>query len=174
MVEYFCCPSPTQNPELIMTDKVKTYRQALKTFVYGEFGALIGQGYLFGLVTGLFHLVHVWIIYSAFASLNFCATFVVCICALLELLLLFMNTSSQSVQHDEIFSDNTNKLVFYCLFAYSAVKVVASYVIFKELKQANREYHGGADEDDGFFNFAGDNSNQNNNGVANENQQREA
>ena len=154
-MEYFCCPSPNQNPDLVMTDKIKRYRQALKTFVYGEFGALIGQAYLFGLVTGLFHLVHVWINYSAFASLNFCATFVVCICAMLELLLLFMNTSSQSVQHDEIFGNPTNTAVFYTLFAYSGVKVVASFVIYKELKKANREYHGGGeDEDDGFFLFS--------------------
>ena len=108
MVEYFCCPSPTQNPDLVMSDKIKEYRKALKTLVYGELGATICQGYLFGLVTGIFHLVHVWISYSAYASLNFCACFVVCICGMLELLLLFMNTSSQSVQHDEIFGDSTN------------------------------------------------------------------
>ena len=41
MVEYFCCPSPTQNPDLVMSDKIKEYRKALKTLVYGELGATI-------------------------------------------------------------------------------------------------------------------------------------
>lgn len=131
-----------------MTDKIELFRKVLKSLVYGELGAMIGTTYLFGAVTGLFHLVHVWINYCAYASLHYCATSIVAFCAVMELMMLFMQASSGSYLHDTIFATTTSQLVFYTLFVYAVVKLVAAFTIYKEFRKAT---YGGMGDDDNFY-----------------------
>lgn len=96
MVEYVCCPAPTLNPEVELNDTTRKYRSVLKLLVYGEFGAMIGQAYIFGIVSGAMHLFHVWIGYAAFATMNPCNVCIVGFCAGLELMMSFMNANDSS------------------------------------------------------------------------------
>ena len=79
-----------------MNERTLRYRGVLKFLVYGELGAVIAMMYLFGLYSGCFHLIHVWIDYLAYASASYCAVAIVCITAAMELLMLFMNGSDSA------------------------------------------------------------------------------
>ena len=92
-MDYFCCPSPTAHPEIELNETTKRYRLVLRTFVYGEIGAMIGHAYLFGLFTAVFHLVHVWIDYLAYSTVHPCTVVILGFGAAMVLLVLFMNAS---------------------------------------------------------------------------------
>ena len=96
MVDHCCCPRAQANPDIELNETTKRYRQVLKCLVYGEFGVLIGQAYIFGMFTGLIHLFHIWIDWAAYATMNPCIVVVVGFCAGLELLILFMNGNDGS------------------------------------------------------------------------------
>lgn len=109
---------------------------------------MICTTYLFGFVTGLFHLVHVWINYCAYASLHYCATSIVAFCAVMELMMLFMQASQGSYLHETIFENTTSQAVFYMLFLYALVKLIASFRIYKEFRKAT---YGSNIDDDNFY-----------------------
>jgi len=93
MVEYFCCPAPTARPEIELNETTKRYRVVLKMLVYGEIGAVIGQTYIFGIFTGAFHVIHMWIDYAAYAGMHPCSVVIMGFCAAMELLMMFMNAN---------------------------------------------------------------------------------
>ena len=129
MVEYCCCPAANPSPDMEMNETVKRYRQVLKTFVYGELGSVIAHAYLFGLFTGFFHLIHMWIDWAAYASSNHCAALIVAFAAGLDLIMLFMNANDGGPLHDAIFENTLSQLVFYTMFVFSAVKLLACFKI---------------------------------------------
>ncbi len=102
-MEYFCCPAPTVNPDLEMNELTKRYRSVLKTIAYGEIGAVLGWGYVFGFLTGLIHLVHMWICYTAYATMNPCVVLVCVFCSGMELIELFMNANDGGQFQEAIF-----------------------------------------------------------------------
>ena len=140
MVEYFCCPAPNPNPDMEMNETTSRYRQVLKAIVYGELGAVLGHMYLFGMLTGTFHLVHMWIDYSAYASASYCAVLIVGLCAAMELVMLFMNANDGGKMQRVIFDTSLSEAVFYTLFIWSGLKLVVSLRIHKEFKMATEGY----------------------------------
>jgi len=112
----------------------------LKALVYGEIGAVIGYMYLFGTLTGIFHLVHMWIDYSAYASASYCAVLIVGLSAAMELVMLFMNANDGGKMSRAIFNTQLTSMVFYTLFAWSSIKLAVSLRIHKEFKYATEGY----------------------------------
>ena len=87
-----CCPTPSQSV-IVPNEKTTRYRNVMYSFALGEVGVAIGQGYLFGLLMGVFHLVVIWIDYTNYATMNYCGSLIVAICAAMELMMLFMNAN---------------------------------------------------------------------------------
>ena len=73
---------------MLMNEKTIRYRKVLKLIVYGELGAVVSTLYLFGTIVGVYHLVHMWLDYAAYASCDACAVLIVAIVCLLELAML--------------------------------------------------------------------------------------
>ena len=153
MVEYCCCPSPQQNPDIVMNETTKRYRTVLKCLVYGEFGVMIAQTYIFGLFTGLLHVFHIWINYAAYATMNPCTVIVVGFCAGLELLILFMNANEGSTETDAIFESPISQALFYTMFVYGFVKLITAFKIYQEFRKASLGYPPEGQQDDNFRAF---------------------
>ena len=75
----------------------------LKTIAYGEIGAVIGWSYIFGVMTGVIHLIHMWIFYTAYASLNPCVVLVAAFCGGMEIIELFMNANDGGDLQEAVF-----------------------------------------------------------------------
>ena len=141
MVEYFCCPAPTRRPDgMEINETTKLYRVVLKTLVYGEIGAVVGQAFIYGWIYGATALVNMWITYVAYATMHPCCVVIMGFCSAMELLISFMNACDNGTMHRLIFDTTLTKAVFFSMFAFSITKLFCSFRIYKEYKAASEGY----------------------------------
>lgn len=84
------CPSP-EEPSVQPDERGKKLRTLL---YYVYLGEIINVGIRFvalGPMAGFFQLIHLWIIYSAYATINFCSCLFVFILKMLQLLYIGMD-----------------------------------------------------------------------------------
>ena len=85
-----CCPSP-DFPVINPTSKTIKYRKALQAIMYGEVGAAVARAYVFGFLTGVMHMISMWIDYMGYATMHYCQVLVIAICGGIEAMMLFIN-----------------------------------------------------------------------------------
>ena len=136
-METICCPSPDQ-PVIQPTEKTTRYRKALYAFMFGEIGGAIARAYIFGLLTGIFHLISIWIDYSAYATMHYCGTTIVCFCAVMEIMMLFMNANDGGELQAAIFETTLSTAMYGAMMTFSIVKLVTTYKIYKVFKEEHQ------------------------------------
>lgn len=140
-MDCICCPSPS-NPVIVPNQKTTQMRNALYAFAWGEIGVSIGHAYLFGFIMGLFHLVVIWIDYTNYATMNFCGSMIVAICAAMEIWMLMMDANDGAQLQDAIFESTLSKTVFMTMLAFAGVKLIASCQIYKVFKEEHGRQFG--------------------------------
>lgn len=131
MVE--CCPSP-DNPVIIPNQKTAPMRKALYAFMWGEVGAAICRGYTFGLVTGLLHLVTMWIDYLGYATMHYCQVLVIGFCGGIEVMMLFMNANDGGPFEAAIYKSDLTITAYYATLAFSLVKFITCIKVYQNYK----------------------------------------
>lgn len=101
--------------------------------MFGEIAVTFLKCYLFGLMTGLFHAVAIWIDYIGYATMNWCQVMIVCISAALDIL--FTAMSYQSIKL-WLQTDAVMNYFFWAILLFSVVKFVVSLVCYFSFKQA--------------------------------------
>ena len=129
---------------MAMNERTIRYRKVLKLIVYGEIGAVISVLYLFGTLAGLYHLVHMWIDYIAYASCNYCSVLILAMVAAMELIMLFLNANDGTKRIEGLINDSNyptlSMVLFYSLIAWAGTKMVVVWRIYKEFKLATEGY----------------------------------
>ena len=131
--------------------------------MYGEVGAAICRAYTLGFLTGLLHLISLWIDYLGYATMHYCQVMVISFCGGLELLMLWMNAHDGGPLEQAINESTLTIWTYYMMMAFSAVKCFTGFHIYRSFKD---EYHmvngGDGVPQDGFWNDAQWENNNNN------------
>ena len=85
-----CCPR-ADNPMIKLDDKTGKLQTALRMVYFGEIGAAIARANLFGFMSGVLHLISVWIDYMGYATMHYCQIMVITFCGGIETMMLIMN-----------------------------------------------------------------------------------
>ena len=81
------CPTPEQ-PVIIPNPKILKQRDILWTIMVGEVGSAIARGYIFGFLSGVLHLVNLYIDYLGYATMHFCQVMFMALCGAMESMIL--------------------------------------------------------------------------------------
>ena len=97
-----CCPSPS-HPVIVPNRNTERQRQSLYALMYGEVGAALCRAYTLGMLTGLLHLISLWIDYLGYATMHYCQVMVIAFCGGIEVLMLWMNANDGGVLESAIY-----------------------------------------------------------------------
>ena len=140
-MDWICCPSPN-NPVIVPTPKTTRMRNAMYTFAWGEVGVAIGHAFIFGFIMGIFHLVVVWINYTNYATMNFCGSMIVAICAAMEVWMLIMDANDGGRMEAAIFDTKLSQAVFTSMLTFATVKFLVSCQVYKAFKEEHERQFG--------------------------------
>lgn len=129
-----CCPSP-DNPVIIPNQKTVPMRKALYAFMCGEVGAAICRAYTLGVLTGLLHLITLWIDYLGYATMHFCQVLVMGFCGAIEIMTLWLNANDGGTMESAIFETNLTRATYYATITFSIVKCIVCLYIHQSFKQ---------------------------------------
>jgi hypothetical protein len=132
-----CCPSP-EYPIIQPDERALKFRQVLKCLFYGQIMVAIIKLFLFGTMTGLFQLVNVWVVYTAYATMHFCSV-------LIYLIMCFFDLLFMSIDWKRLMKMNKNKagpllyglfgvMILYYLFAICVSYRIHAYykILFQQ------------------------------------------
>lgn len=127
-----CCPSP-HNSVIQPDRKTSKLRQLLLFLTYGETVNVFLKAVLFGMLTGLFNLVSVWITYMGYATMHHCQVLIVCFSAVMDMVMtgVSWNAISQYLKADLMLM-----IIFWYLFVFAVVKFVVAVLCYVAFKQA--------------------------------------
>ena len=120
-----CCPSPDY-PVIHPRTKTVKYRKALQAIMYGEIGAAIGRAYVFGFLTGVMHMISMWIDYMGYATMHYCQVLVIAICGGIEAMMLFINLQDGGPLQAAINRSYFTAFIFYVMIAFALTKMFAA------------------------------------------------
>jgi hypothetical protein len=100
------CPSP-DHPTVVPDEKGQKLRKMLHLLYYGQMGVCFVRFILFGGLAGFFQLIHLWIIYTAYATLNFCTCLMYFMLCLLELMFILVDWRRVTQTSQDRYNYNT-------------------------------------------------------------------
>jgi len=102
--------------------------------MYGEIGAALCRAYTLGLLTGLLHLISMWIDYLGYATMHYCQVMVIAFCGGVEALMLWMNANDGGYLEEAINESRLTLATYYAMMVFSIVKGITGYYVFKSFK----------------------------------------
>lgn len=101
--------------------------------MYGELVMTILKSFLFGLMSGLFNLVAVWITYMGYATMHFCQVMIVIFSALMDVVFaaISWNRIKLYLQADEV-----KMVIFWVIFAFAVIKFIVAILAYSSFKRA--------------------------------------
>ena len=128
-----CCPR-ADNPMIKLDLHHKKLQLALRLIYFGEIGASIARANLFGFMSGVLHLISVWIDYMGYATMHFCQIMVITFCGGIEALMLVMNLRDGGMMQSFIYESKMSLIVFWTLLAFSVGKCVCTMSIYNAVR----------------------------------------
>lgn len=127
-----CCPSP-EHPVIQPDDRAKKQRKILYYLYIGQGCICFIKFLLFGPLAGLFQMINMWVIYSAYATLHFCSVLIYLIMCTFDLLFISMDWQRLMKMNN----NNSNAFLVF-LFAvmaiYYVIAIIYCYKSYQHLK----------------------------------------
>ena len=119
--------------------------------MYGEIGAALCRAYTLGFLTGVLHLISMWIDYLGYATMHYCQVMVIGFCGSVEVMMLWMNANDGGPLEQAIHESKLTIATYYMCLVFSIVKCITGFYTYRSFKN---EYHNmyGSGQNDGFFN----------------------
>ena len=136
-----CCPSPN-NPVILPTLKTERQRKSLHALMYGEVGAAVCRAYTFGFLTGLLHLISMWIDYLGYATMHYCQVMVIAFCGGIEVMMLWMNANDGGPLEEAVNESSLTVATYYCMLLFSATKFITGMYVYQSFKREYVEVYG--------------------------------
>ncbi len=137
-LQSMCCPSPRDSVIQPIGPTV-LYRKLLLWICYGEIGNCIFKGILFGVISGIFNLVSLWIDYLGYATMHYCQVLIVCFSGLMDVVMAAIQWSSYSAI---LKRDTTSMVIFWVIFAFSLIKFIIACLAYSVFKKAFYDQNG--------------------------------
>ena len=134
----FCCPSP-ENPVIQPNPQSLKYRRWLRYLYYGTIAECFVRILLFGLMSGIFNVFDVWMIYLSWSTMHFCNLIFFMVFQVLDLLMILSNFSS--MQH-ALSNYPFLSLLLYGELLYLIISLYVSYKSFRCFKDMFDVQHG--------------------------------
>ena len=131
-----CCPSPS-NPVIEPNSKTQKERLTLYAIMYGEVGSALCRAYTLGFLTGLLHLISLWIDYLGYATMHYCQVMVIGFCGCIEVMMLFWNANDGGPIEEAIHESKLTIATYYVMLIFSSVKALVGIYVYKSFY---REY----------------------------------
>lgn len=126
--------------------------------MYGEIGAALCRAYTFGFLTGLLHLISMWIDYLGYATMHYCQVIVIGCCGAMEVLMLWMNINDGGPIEEMIYESSLTIATFYVMLIFSAIKAITGFYVYSSFKREYTASFGSSGND--FWNDGLDNREQ--------------
>lgn len=110
--------------------------------MYGEVGVAICRAYTLGFLTGLLHLITMWIDYLGYATMHYCQVMVISFCGAIEVMMLFMNANDGGILEEAIHESKLTIWTYYVMMAFSTVKCIAGFYVYKSFKNEYVQMYG--------------------------------
>jgi len=123
--------------------------------MYGEVGQALCRAYTLGFLTGVLHLITMWIDYLGYATMHYCQVMVVGFCGGIEFMMLWMNANDGGPLEEAIFDSNLTIATYYVMMLFSACKCCAGFYIYKSFKSEYHMHYGDSMNNDMFWNDSG-------------------
>ena len=81
-----CCPHPSASI-IQPTGQAGFYRKFLLWVVYGEIVNSVFKAVLFGILSGVFNLVSIWIDYMGYATMHYCQVMIIIFSGLMDIIM---------------------------------------------------------------------------------------
>ncbi len=121
------------------------YRKILKVLVVGQGFICVTKFLIFGPITGVFSLINLWVIYSAYASMHFCCLVIFIIMCCCDLF--FLNADWRSLKKREGEEDvGFIKFMFIVMGAYYVLSIFICYKIYLVYKEMFMQQVGSSDD----------------------------
>lgn len=108
----------------------------------GEVGVAICRAYTLGFLTGLLHLISMWIDYLGYATMHYCQVMVISFCGGIEVLMLWMNANDGGILEEAIHESSLTVATYYAMLLFSTVKCITGFYVYKSFKQEYVEFYG--------------------------------
>lgn len=148
MVE--CCPSPS-NPVIVPNQKTESQRKSLHAIMYGEIGAAICRAYTLGFLTGVLHLLTIWIDYLGYATMHYCQVMVIAFCGGIEMMMLWMNANDGGPLEEMINASSLTLATYYAMLAFSGVKCLTAFHVHQSFKEEFINFYGESHQQDSYL-----------------------
>lgn len=146
-----CCPSPN-NPVIEPNSKTVVQRKCLYALMYGEIGQALCRAYTLGFLTGVLHLISLWIDYLGYATMHYCQVMVIGFCGSIELMMLWMNANDGGPLEEAIHETSLTLATYYVMLIFSGVKMIMGFYIWKSFKSEYHIVYGDTMNNDMFYN----------------------
>jgi len=150
-----CCPSPN-NPVIVPNMRTSNMRKAIYAIMYGEVGAAICRAYTFGFLTGVLHLISMWIDYLGYATMHYCQVMVIAFCGAIEVIMLWMNANDGGPLEEAIHTSKLTLANYYVILIFSTVKCLTGFYVYRSFKQEYHHSYPVNDRNDGFWQSSDD------------------
>ena len=102
--------------------------------MYGEVGAAICRAYTLGFLTGLLHLITMWIDYLGYATMHYCQVMVIAFCGGVEVLMLWMNANDGGYLEEAINESSLTIATYYAMMVFSATKFTTAVYVYRAFR----------------------------------------
>ena len=123
-----CCPT-ADSPVITPNPKTLRERDVLYALMWGEVGSAICRGFVFGFMTGVLHLVNVWIDYMGYATMHFCTVMFMALCGAMESMILISKYKDGGYSEAMIHDSKLTEGVFFVILAFSIFKFIAAFSV---------------------------------------------
>ena len=103
--------------------------------MYGEIGQALCRAYTLGFLTGVLHLITMWIDYLGYATMHYCQVMVISFCGGIEFLMMWMNANDGGPLEEAIHETNLTVSTYYVMMIFSVIKCVSAFVIQRKFKE---------------------------------------
>ena len=110
--------------------------------MYGEIGAAICRAYTLGFLTGVLHLLTIWIDYLGYATMHYCQVMVIAFCGGIEMMMLWMNANDGGPLEEMINESSLTLATYYAMLAFSGVKCLTAFHCHKSFKEEFINFYG--------------------------------
>ena len=123
-----CCPT-ADSPAIVPNPKTLRERDVLYALMYGDVGAAICRGYIFGFMAGVPSLINVWIDYLGYATMHFCMVMFMSLCGAMDSMVLISKYKDGGYSEAMIHDSKITLTVFFITLAFTIFKFIASFTI---------------------------------------------
>ena len=103
--------------------------------MYGEVGQALCRAYTLGFLTGVLHLITMWIDYLGYATMHYCQVMVIAFCGGIEFMMMWMNANDGGPLEEAIHASKLTIATYYVMLIFSLSKCIAGYVIQRSFRQ---------------------------------------